>query len=75
MEKIRESYNIECHNCSHKNLCGEKSKNIHYLYVDIASLKFIVRKLLKQNSQLHPCWLNRTSRSCLTCIVMRPTRE
>jgi hypothetical protein len=30
-----------------KNPCGKKSWNKYYLYVDIASLKFIVRKLFK----------------------------
>jgi hypothetical protein len=44
--KTGESYNIECHNCSYKKThVGKKSRNIHYLYVDIASLKPIVRKL------------------------------
>jgi hypothetical protein len=49
--KIGESYNIKCHNCSHeKPLWEKKSRSIHYIYVDIDSLKPIVRKLLKQNS-------------------------
>jgi hypothetical protein len=33
-----------------KNPCREKSRNRHYLYVDITSLKPTERKLLKQNS-------------------------
>jgi hypothetical protein len=33
-----------------KNLCGEKIKKQTLSYIDIVSLKPIVRKLLKQNS-------------------------
>jgi hypothetical protein len=49
-EKIGESYNIECYNCSYEKPRWRKLRNKHYLYVDIASLKPVVRKLLKQNS-------------------------
>jgi hypothetical protein len=48
--KTGESYNIKCHNCSHEKLMWRKIKKYALSYIDIASLKPIVRKLLKQNS-------------------------
>jgi hypothetical protein len=42
---------------------GKKSRNKHYLYVDIASLKPIVRNLLKQNSH--------RKKSTMQCLNVR----
>jgi hypothetical protein len=47
MEKIGESNNIYCHNCSHENPLWGKIKKHTLFYIDIASLKPIVRKLFK----------------------------
>jgi hypothetical protein len=48
--KIEKSYNIKYHNCSHEKPMWGKIKEYTLSYVDIASLKPIMRKLLKQNS-------------------------
>jgi hypothetical protein len=47
--KIGERNNLECHNCSHEKPLWEKIRQQALSYVDIASLKSIVRKLLNQN--------------------------
>jgi DNA-directed RNA polymerase subunit RPC12/RpoP len=43
--KTGESYNIECHNCSHEKLMWGKIKKQALSCFDIASLKSILRKL------------------------------
>jgi hypothetical protein len=48
--KIGENYSMECHNCSRGKPLWEKIKEHTLSYVDISSLKHIVRKPLKQNS-------------------------
>jgi hypothetical protein len=47
LRKIGENNNIQCYNCSHEKPCGEKNKKQTLSYIDIASLKYIMRKLLK----------------------------
>jgi hypothetical protein len=50
MRKTGESYNIECRNCSHEKSLWKKIKKQILSYIDIPSLKPIVRNFLKQNS-------------------------